>query len=165
MARDGKPWYNRERCAWMVWWNGKKVRLVDGKNDRATAKKAADKLSDLRYEARHNPPPESEPTVASVIEAYLASAALRLAKSTQETQQPYLQSFAEAHGWRRLKEANPTHLEQWLYAHPEWASDWTKNFAVRQVQCVFNWAANKARLFLSIRFGVTHTGLEPRGET
>ena len=58
----------------MVWWNGKKVRLLEGENDCSTRKKAADKLADFRYEARHNPPLECEPTVASIIEAYLASA-------------------------------------------------------------------------------------------
>ena len=131
MARSSKPWFNQERGCWMVWWNGRRVRLVDGKSDKATEKRARDKLADLRYEARHNPAADSEPTVASVIDAYIASASKRLAQSTQDAHFPYLQSFAEGHGWRPVREASPVHVEQWLFDHSEWVSDWTKNLAVR----------------------------------
>lgn len=34
-------------------------------------------------------------------------------------------------------------MEAWLDAHPEWASDWTKCSAVRNVQVAFNWAVKK----------------------
>jgi hypothetical protein len=40
MARSSKPWCNRERGYWMVWWNGRKVRLIDGKRDADTRKRA-----------------------------------------------------------------------------------------------------------------------------
>lgn len=163
MARSSKPWFNRERSCWMVWWNGRKVRLIEGKNDKATEKRARDRLADLRYEARHNPAADAEPTVASVIDAYIASASKRLAQSTQDAHFPYLQSFAEAHGWRTVREANPVHVEQWLFDHPEWVSDWTKNLAVRQVQTAFNWAQSKARLIASNPFkGFTHRPGLPR---
>lgn len=49
----------------MVWWNGVKVRLVEGKNDKATEKRAREKLDDLRYEARHHPATGPESMVAS----------------------------------------------------------------------------------------------------
>lgn len=165
MARSAKPWYNRERGCWMVWRNGRKVRLVDGKNDKTTAKLACEKLVDLQYEARHNPMTGAEPTVASIIEVYLASASKRLAKSTQDAHFPYLQSFAELHGWRLVREASPAHMELWLSEHPRWASDWTKNFAVRQVQAAFNWAENNARLIAKNPFrGFTHRPGAPRRE-
>lgn len=168
MSRNAKPWYNRERGWWMVYWNGRKVRLVQGKPDKPTEKLACDRLADLRYEARHNPAPDTaEPTVASIIEAYQESARRRLAKSTLEAARPYLQSFAEVHGWRKVKEASPDHLDSWLYSHPEWVSDWTKNLAVRQVQAAFNWAKGKARLIRQNPFqGFTHpVGLPRRDMT
>ena len=164
MSRNAMPWYNRERGWWMVWWNGRKLRLVEGKPDKQTEKMARERPEDLRYEARHNPAPHTaEPTVASVIEAYQESARRRLAKSTQDAALRYLQSFAEAHGWRKVKDASPDHLESWLYAHPEWVSDWTKNFAARQVQAAFNWAQAKARLIPQNPFkGFTHRVGPPR---
>jgi integrase len=147
----------------MVWWNGRKVRLVEGKEDKATEKRARDKLADLRYEARHNPPAGSEPTVASVIDAYIESASKRLAQSTQDVNFYYLQSFAETHGWREVRECSASHVEQWLYGHEEWASDWTKNLAVRQVQTAFNWAHGKAKLIAANPFkGFTHRPGAPR---
>ena len=59
MSRQSKPWYNRQRRCWMVWWRSKKVRLIDGEQNRATRKLAEQRLTELRYEALHNPPQES----------------------------------------------------------------------------------------------------------
>ena len=56
---------------------------------------------------------------------------------------PYLQSFAELHGWRLVDECRPDQLQEWLTKHPEWKSDWTKRDAVMAVQTVFNWAKPK----------------------
>lgn len=145
MSRTAKPWYNRERGCWMVWWNGRRVRLAEGTKNRDTKKAAEEKFADLRHEARHNPQPGAPQTVASIIEAYEASARKRLAQSTIDAGFPYLQSFAEAHGWRSVASATPEHLQDWLADHPEWASDWTKNFAVRQVKTAFNWATFTAK--------------------
>jgi integrase len=147
MSRQAKPWFNREKSCWMVWWEGKRKRLAAGPNNRTTRKQAEQRLLQLRYEAQFNPAPGSgEPTVASVLEAYQASALQRLAASTVATAKPYLQSFAEAHGWRTVREVTLEHLESWLSEHPEWVSDWTKNFAVRQIKTAFNWALNKSKM-------------------
>ena len=164
MSRSAKPWYNHERRCWMVWWAGKKVRLLDGKQDVATRKQATQRLADLQYEARHNPPPQAgADTVASVIEAYQETARKRLAKSTVDASFPYLQSFAEAHGWRLVSEVVPQHLEDWLYCHPTWKSDWTKNFAVRVIKAAFNWAVRDAKSIKVNPFaGVTHPPGEAR---
>ncbi len=163
MARSRKPWFNRERGCWMVWWNGRKVRLVDGDNDETTQQLAADKLADLQYEARHNKPNGSEATVASVIDAYMTSAKQRLAQTTQDAHFPYLQSFAEAEGWRAVRDAAPANLGDWLAKHPEWKSDWTKNLAVRSVKTAFNWACDSARRIPENPFrGFKHPPGEPR---
>jgi integrase len=154
MARTAKPWFNRQKNSWMVWFNGKRQTLALGKKNR---KAAEDRFLELRFEASRNPhPDEGQPTVASVIERYQSFAENRLSPSTLATRRPYLQSFAEAHGWRQISEARPDHMEAWLDSHPEWLSDWTKNSAIRNVQVAFNWAW-KSRLIKDNPFrGVTH---------
>ncbi|HUY87363.1 MAG TPA: hypothetical protein VMV10_01385 [Pirellulales bacterium] len=130
MARTAKPWFNKQKNCWMVWVNGKREKLAEGKKNK---KAASDRYDELRFEAVRNPHPDAEqPTVASVIERYQGFAEKRLAGSTLATRTPYLQSFAESHGWRQVAEARPDHMEEWLDKHPEWASDWTKNAAIPQ---------------------------------
>ena len=160
MARAAKPWFNRQKNCWMVWSNGKREKLAEGRSNK---KAAQDRLIELRFETNRNPHPDAgQPTVASVIERYQTFAEKRLSTSTQATRQPYLQSFAEAHGWRNIADARPDHMEAWLDEHPEWQSDWTKNAAIRNVQVAFNWAW-KCRLIKENPFrGVTHRVGEPR---
>lgn len=141
MARSARPWFCAQTGWWKVWQNGKRVRLVEGK---ANKKAAHDALQDLLYTARHNPSPDSpEQTVVSVIERYLEVAAPSLAANTQQFRIMYLQSFSELHGWRKVKDCRPDHLQEWVNANPRWVSDWTKRDAVAAVQTVFNWAKPK----------------------
>jgi integrase len=143
MARTAKPWFYRQTGWWMVWLDGKKVKLAKGRKNK---KQAEQRLLELRFEASRNPEPECpEQTVASVIDTYYGFARKRLAKSTLSVRTPYLQSFAEAHGWRRISDCRPHHVEQWVDDHQEWGSDWTRCSAVSSVHAAFNWAA-KGRL-------------------
>src|SRR5205823_3635991 len=76
----------------------------------------------------------------------------------------YLQSFAEANGWRAVNDRDclPVHVEEWLADHPEWKSDWTRSQAVNIVLRPFNWAA-KQRLVPANPFrGVEKTQGQPR---
>jgi integrase len=144
----------------MCWFNGRKVKLAKGRQNRSEAQK---RLDELRYEASKNPPPEANgQTVASVIDTYLGFARKRLAPSTLGVRIPYLQSFAELHGWRPVSECKPFHMEAWLDDHPEWASDWTKNSALRNVQVAFNWAVTNKVISSNPFRGVTHSVGNPR---
>ncbi len=144
MARKAKPWFNRQSGWWMAYINGKKERLAFGRQNKQAAEA---KLLQLRLVAATNVGVEEvDQTVASVIEHYLAFAVDVLATTTQEIRFPYLQSFAEMHGWRRVADCRPSHMRDWLKAHPKWVSDWTKNGAIRNVQVAFNWAAGEERL-------------------
>jgi integrase len=157
--KTAKPWYYKSRGWWMAWIGGRKVKLAKGgKNKKA----AQDRLEDLRVQARANPSPGCEQTVASVIETYQSYAEKRLAGSTIAVRFPYLQSFAEAHGWRLIRSCTPLHMEQWLDEHPEWKSDWTKNGAIRNVQVAFNWAVKKKIIQGNPFQGVTHRAGLPR---
>jgi len=140
MARNAKPWFYARTGWWTAWIDGNRVPLAEGKKNK---KAAEDRLKDLQYLARHNPhPDDGHQTVASVIERYMAVVFPTLAAETRKTRKNYLQNFAEAHGNRRLPEARKDHLQEWLLAHPEWKSDWTKRDAVRTVQSAFIWAAD-----------------------
>ena len=80
MARMAKPWFYRQTGWWMVWLNGKKVRLAKGKKNK---KDAEQRLLEIRFEATRNPGPDSpDQTVASVIETYQGCAKKRLAQGT-----------------------------------------------------------------------------------
>jgi hypothetical protein len=139
MARNAKPWFYARTGWWTAWIDGKRVPIAEGKRNK---KAAEDRLKDLQYTARHNPHPDSgRHTVASIIERYLDVPFKTLAGESQKARQHYLQSFAEAHGFRPVVDAkdDPTavrkdHVQAWLLAHPEWESDWTKRDAVRAVQ-------------------------------
>jgi integrase/recombinase XerD len=160
MARTAKPWFNGQKNCWMVWFNGRRVRLAEGKKNK---KAAQDRYDELRFEAAHNPHPDcGRVTVASIIERYQGFADNRLAASTKAGRWPYLQSFAEAHGWRSLTDARPDHIQEWVDHHPEWESDWTKRSALASVQAAFNWAL-KCRIIKENPFrGVSHRSGLPR---
>jgi integrase len=144
----------------MVWLAGKKVRLAKG---RANKRQAEQRLLELLLERSKNPPPDDpHPTIASIIDLYLASAGRRLASSTLAIRRPYLQSFAEAHGWRLVHECKRHHMESCLDAHPTWKSDWTKSSAFRNVQVAFNWAVRSGHLDLNPFHGVSHRQGAPR---
>jgi hypothetical protein len=119
----------------MSWFDGKRVKLAEGRGNK---KAAQNRLDELRFEAAHNPHPDSsEPTVAAIIERYQGFAEKRIAATTLASRKPYLQSFAEETGWRKVSDCRPDHMETWLDRHPEWESDWTKNGAIRNVQVAF----------------------------
>jgi integrase len=142
--------------------NRQKIKLVKGRDKRTEANKKLRELLQLRD---HNPSPESgELTVAAVIDLYLTHAKTRLSERSLYGRKIYLQSFAEAHGFRRVndRECLPFHLTSWIDAHPEWESDWTKQHAIAVVHRPFNWAA-KQRLIPANPFrGVTHRAGNPR---
>lgn len=161
MARIARPWFYKQTGWWMVYVNGRKEKLAEG---RANKKQALIRLNELQLQALTNPAPESpQQTVASVIEGYQDFASRRLAASTVAMRWPYLQSFAEKHGWRPISQCRPEHMDQWLDEHPGWKSDWTKNSAIRNVQVAFNWAVKIGRRIKENPFaGVTHHTGEPR---
>ncbi len=105
--------------------------------------KAKKILADLLYESRHEIlQVPSEQTVSSIIAAYIAEVAPKLAKSTMAVRGSYLESFDNYCGSKRIDECMPDLMQDWLDGHAGW-SDWTKNGAVRNVQVAFNYAAKK----------------------
>jgi hypothetical protein len=52
MARTAKPWFNRQKNSWMVWFNGKRQTLAVGKKNR---KAAEERFLELRLGHREIP--------------------------------------------------------------------------------------------------------------
>src|SRR5687768_9877581 len=103
MARSARPWFCVRTGWWKVWSNGKKVPLAKGRSNLKAAKNA---LLELQAAALFNPQPDNPgQTVVSVIERYIEVAFPTLSDETRRLREPYLQSFAELHGWRRVADS------------------------------------------------------------
>src|SRR5262249_38017431 len=144
MPRPLKPWFHKRKNAWVIEPGGKLIKLADGPKNPDTKKKAEAAFHHHMLLLAANPPVDGgEPTVASVIEAFLAHDANRTGNRFFKDRKYTLQLFAEVHGWRRIRDALPYHLTSFLDAHPEWRTDWTLAGKLRQLQRPFNWAVKK----------------------
>ncbi len=141
--RPRKPWF-REGRGWFVTINGRQTFLAAGPESEETRKAAEIKFHELMLECLSNPPVDGgDPTVASVIEAFLEYASKRDAESTFYERKLYLQKFADVHGGRLVRDCKAFHLTSWVDAHPSWESEWTKSYAIRNVKRPFNWAVRQ----------------------
>ena len=98
MARVPRPWFWKQTGWWVAYIGGAKNKLAQGRENK---KAARTKLNELLSVAVVN---GDETTVAAVIERYLAAVGDELAANTIELRKPYLQSFADLHGWRRIED-------------------------------------------------------------
>jgi integrase len=155
-----RPWYRKQTDWWMVQIDGKQVKLAKGRKNRPEAER---RFHELMLQRDKNPAPESpDPTVASTIETYLASARKRYGERTLYERTHYLQAFAEAHGWRRVADCLPYHLTAWIDANPQWKSDWTVAQVINIVQRPFNWAVQQRLIAANPFKGVTRRQGQPR---
>jgi integrase len=168
MSNKAKSWYYGQVGAYYAWIGGKKTKLLKAKESEANTRRAQkilkSRLQEREFQVRFNVQPErSDQTVASVLEAYQENAKASLGSGTRRIRFAYQQSFAEAHGWRKVNECKPSHMRSWLDSHTEWESDWTKNRALRDVQVAFNWAAGEESLIAKNPFkSVHHPTGDPR---
>ena len=118
-------------------------------------------LDDLLDQKAANPAlGAGEPTVASIIEAYLGVA--KYSERALSERRHYLQLFAEHCGWKTIREARRHDLTTFLAANPQWKSDWTLAQVVNIVQRPFNWAVNEERAERNPFKGITHGQGSPR---
>jgi integrase len=160
MARPARPWYWKDRGAWYVTLNGRRLRLARGK---ANKKLAEAKFHELMLELAATPAPDSDrPTVVSIIEAFLAHAERHYDPRSFAERRSILQRFAEAHGFRAAADCKPFHLTGWLDANPQWASDWTISHVVAVVKRPFDWAAQQGLIPANPFKHVNHRPGAPR---
>jgi integrase len=143
----------------------KKVKLLEGDKTPKNKKLAAERLHAILRLRHANPEPDSgRHTVASVIDLYISHAGSSYSERSLYERKLILQSFAELHGWRKVNDRDclPYHITEWLAAHPEWKSDWTKASAVNVIQRPFNWAVDERLIPANPFRGKTHRPGEPR---
>src|SRR5262245_39266595 len=162
MGRPRKPYFRASDGWWVSRFHGTYQKLAKGRANKAEALRRFHELHLL--EGVQRPTDSPSHTVASVIDLYLRLNASKYAPRALEERRRYLQLFAEAHGWRQLNDQDclPVHLEEWLTAHPEWVSDWTRAQVINIVQRPFNWAAKKRLIPANPFRGVEKTEGEPR---
>jgi hypothetical protein len=91
-----KPWYRRGR-SWYVEWGGRQLCLAKGPNDAATKEVAQQKFHASMAVRAENPPVDAvDPTIASVIDAFLDYDIRRSGTRTYHERRRHLQMFAEA---------------------------------------------------------------------
>jgi integrase len=106
-------------------------------------------------ESRAHPPVDSgNPTVASVVEAFLLHDERHSGPRTHAERNYYLQLFCEAHGRKLLSECKSFHLKDWLAAHDEWQNPSTKGNIIRCVKRAFNWAVKDEQVLRNPFLGV-----------
>jgi hypothetical protein len=160
MARTARPWYWKERAAWYVTLNGKRLRLARGK---ANKKLAQSRFHELMLDLGANPAPEpGRPTVVSIVEAFLAHAERHFARRSFYERRAILQRFAEAHGFRLVADCRPFHLTRWLDENARWKSDWTLSTVVATVKRPFDWAVGQGLIAANPFKQVNHRPGAPR---
>lgn len=160
MARSARPWFWKKRDAWYVTLNGKRVRLAQGRANKASAET---KFHELMLEVRANPAADSNcPTVVSVVELFLSHAERHYVARSYAERRSILQRFAEAHGFRRIEDCRPFHLTQWLDQNRQWKSDWTLNHIVSTVKRPFDWACQQGLIRTNPFKPVNHRPGAPR---
>ena len=153
MARRAHPWFRRSDGWWYVKINGALVKLAQGRQDKQAA---LNRWHEIMLERASNPPADSnEHTVASVIDLYLIHSKRLYAPQSYANRRYYLQLFAEAHGFRLIRDCLPLHITLWLDANPQWVSDWTRSNVVRIVGRAFNWATQQGIIKANPFRGVT----------
>jgi integrase len=87
-------------------------------------------------------------SIGAVIRAYLDFLRVRvkagnLAPASLERSQKYLTVFARQFGHKPLAEARRHDLTEFLAAHPDWKSPWTKSDAIGNIITCFRWAEDE----------------------
>jgi integrase len=144
MARHPHPWYRKDRDAWFVTVNGRRVKLADGKANR---RKALDAFHKLMIGSPGSTQAGGGFTVAETVDQFLAAVRPpRIAERSWEQYESYLKPFAQR--WPNLLagEAAPMHVTDWLAGHPGWASPTTQFNAITAVKRCWKWAFDEGRI-------------------
>jgi hypothetical protein len=114
MPRPYKPWYHPKKKARVIEPGGKVHVLVEGPKNGETERLAREEL--LLFQARrveeqraNSPVDQGNPTVVSVVEAFLAHDEKHSAPRTFYERKRYLQLFAEEHGRLPVKDCKAYH--------------------------------------------------------
>ena len=140
MPRVNKIWFRKDTGWWMVTLNGKKTRLVEGRQNR----KAADQKFHELAAAQHVSTLSPDARVADAIEEFLSCNRPRLSPESMRNFDWYGQRFAESYGLVQIRDLVPQHVNKFLTANPSWGPT-TRYNAARSLYRIFSWYATQHR--------------------
>jgi integrase/recombinase XerC len=160
MARPSKPWFRKSKNTWYVTIEGRKISLnIKGKENKAEAWKAWHRLM-----ANDRPQQESKrevPTVATLVQAFLADAEGRLKPSTFQSYRSFLTSFTKAYG--NLKASQVTVTLVTAFSHkPQWSQS-TRHDFLTVLTIAFRWAERTGLLPMNPLRWLRKPPIESRG--
>jgi integrase len=137
MARPNRIWFRKDIGWWMITLGGKKIRLIQGKENKKLAEQKFHELAALQ--ARIPEAPSAR--VADVIESFLAWAKRHRSEETLRNYLWYGEQFSEHSGYISVSELKPIHLTRWLDTKA-WGQTTERN-ARRSIYRAFSWACEE----------------------
>jgi integrase len=151
MARPNKPWFRKDIGWWMVTLNGQKIRLAQGRENKADAERAFHELMAVRPQR----PDSHSARVCDLAEAFLGFARQNeYSDDTYRNYSFYLMSFCESQGDHLARDVIPYHVTEWATSlkkphgkrKPKRWNDTTQYNAKRTVFRLFSWATEEGLL-------------------
>ena len=140
MGRAAKPWYRKDRDAWYVNVQGKRIKLVDGKANRNEAYRRFLALNpnEMKIETIRL-------TVKDVCELYLRHAYANLKPATADSHKWNLKHFQVGIETLDANAVQPKHVTKFIESHPNWGKNMRFN-VITTIKCVWNWATNEGHI-------------------
>ncbi|MCE9566244.1 MAG: tyrosine-type recombinase/integrase [Planctomycetes bacterium] len=140
--------YKKSHKAWYVQFDGHYVRLLAGPNDTTTKDAANDIYEEMKLAKkkadRFVVPDESIPvSLGSLLDQFVASGFKGKSDYTRRWYTDKLKPLIAHLGREFSAQAiKPFHVDQWIAAHPDWASGTARNLW-RAVQRLYRWGHRK----------------------
>ncbi len=135
-----KPYYHNARDCWMVWHEGRQVRLGTG----ITEEQAYDEWKKLDHGLNISP----ATPIAELLQAYFAWLQVNRAPATTAYYEHFITSFGRAVKLPVTK-IGPHHVSRWADKEYGDASPATRRGAIQSVQRVFSWAVRQKILTIN----------------
>jgi integrase/recombinase XerC len=162
MGRPSKPWFRKSKNTWYVTIEGRKISLnIKGKENKAEAWKAWHRLM-----ANDRPQQESKrevPTVATLVQAFLADAEGRLKPSTFQTYRCLLSPFTHIYGNLQANQVTPDLATAYTRNRSRpWSQNTRRDF-LAVLSTAFRWAERTGLLPMNPLRWLRKPPIESRG--
>src|SRR5579862_6225445 len=138
MGRPRKPYFRASDGWWVSRFHGEYVKLAQGLQNEAEAKKRFHEL--MALEVVGTPIESADATTAALCEAFLIWSHRENSANTYEFYRSFLQAFVDQHGLVRVRDLKKFHVTRWFEAHPGWNQS-TRRCALTALKRALNWAA------------------------
>ena len=143
MGRAAKPWYRKDRDAWYVNVQGKRIKLVDGKSNRIEAYRRF-----LAINPEEQQVATARVTGQEVCDLFLQYARTNLKPKTYEGYKRFLEPFGRHVGVIDGNEVQPKHVTKFLDQRPTWGKT-TRFNAITAIKRAWSWANDEGHLTLN----------------